>query len=130
MILSKASSLASCTFFHSLVSGLKERILALVKDMTLSMSAEDYNPLPDILVNDIWIDFSPKDRLLYDKMERDFLIEIEDTTVELVNHMSLSWSQIEFYIDRGADLCLAQGIAHEDYRDRYPQVYQLNQLST
>jgi hypothetical protein len=34
----------------------KERILALVKDMTLSMSAEDYNPLPDILVNDIWID--------------------------------------------------------------------------
>jgi hypothetical protein len=36
----------------------KERILALVKDMTLSMSAEDYNPLPDILVNDIWIDFS------------------------------------------------------------------------
>ena len=67
----------------------KERILALVKDMTLSMSAEDYNPLPDILVNDIWIDFSPKDRLLYDKMERDFLIEIEDTTVELVNHMSL-----------------------------------------
>jgi hypothetical protein len=28
----------------------KERILALVKDMTLSMSAEDYNPLPDILV--------------------------------------------------------------------------------
>jgi hypothetical protein len=49
----------------------------------------NYNPLPDILVNDIWIDFSPKDRLLYDKMERDFLIEIEDTTVELVNHMSL-----------------------------------------
>lgn len=67
----------------------EKRVLGLIKDMTLSMSAEDYNPLPDVITNDIWIDLSPKDRLLYDKMEREFLIEVDDDTVELVNHMAL-----------------------------------------
>jgi hypothetical protein len=74
------------------------------------MSAEDYNPLPDILINDIWIDFSPKDRLLYDKMERDFLIEIEDTTVELVNHMALMNKCFQF--SNGAIASLLYIYAH------------------
>jgi hypothetical protein len=47
--------------------------MSLIGDMTLSMSAEDYNPLPDIITNDIWVDFSPKDRIRYDNMERDSL---------------------------------------------------------
>jgi hypothetical protein len=50
------------------------------------MSAEDYNPLPDIITNDIWVDFSPKDRIRYDGMERDSLIEFENSTLELANH--------------------------------------------
>jgi hypothetical protein len=31
---------------HTLMPGAKERIMSLIGDMTLSMSAEDYNPLP------------------------------------------------------------------------------------
>ena len=74
---------------HTLMPGSKERIMSLIGDMTLSMSAEDYNPLPDIITNDIWVDFSPKDRIRYDNMERDSLIEFENSTLELANHMAI-----------------------------------------
>ena len=55
----------------------EETIKKLIGDITLEMSAEDYNPLPDLIVNDIKLELTPKLRKSYESMERDFFIKLE-----------------------------------------------------
>ncbi len=41
----------------------------LIGDITLEMSVEDYNPLPDLMVNNVEIEMPDDLRAKYDKME-------------------------------------------------------------
>ena len=54
----------------------EETIKRLIGDMTLEMSAEDYNPLPDMVVNDVNIELPDNLRAMYDKMEKEFFIAL------------------------------------------------------
>jgi SNF2 family DNA or RNA helicase len=68
----------------------KEIIQNLIGDMTLQMSAEDYNPLPDLLVNDIEVELPKNARRLYDSMEKELYLQLESGNgIELVNHLAL-----------------------------------------
>ena len=48
----------------------------LIGDITLEMSAEDYNPLPDLIVNDIEVEMPTEIRYLYETMEREFFVHL------------------------------------------------------
>ena len=54
--------------------GAENEIKQLIGDITLEMSAEDYNKLPDLVVNDINIEMPSELRTMYDRMEREFFI--------------------------------------------------------
>lgn len=72
-------------------------IKTLIADMTLEMSAEDYNPLPDLIVNDIVVDLPPKLREQYERMEREFFMELDNgTDVEVFNQASLTNKLLQF----------------------------------
>ena len=62
----------------------------LIGDMTLEMSAEDYNPLPDLIVNDVVVDMSDDVRTAYEKMEKEFFLRLDNgTELEMFNQASL-----------------------------------------
>lgn len=75
----------------------QEGIKNLVSDMTLEMSAADYNPLPDLMVNDIDIELPDDLRAKYDLMEKELFIQLDSgANVEMFNQASLTNKCLQF----------------------------------
>lgn len=67
-------------------SDSEEKIKSLIADITLEMSAEDYNPLPDLIINDISIELSDDLRQKYVQLENDFFLTLDSgKDVEVFN---------------------------------------------
>lgn len=64
-------------------------IKALISDITLEMSAADYNPLPDMIVNDISVEMTGELRDNYEKLEREMFLQLDECTVEVFNKAAL-----------------------------------------
>ncbi len=72
--------------FANTENEIKQRI----GDITLEMSAADYNPLPDMIVNDVEIELQGKFREDYDCLEREFFLQLDSgKEIELFNKGSL-----------------------------------------
>jgi len=75
----------------------EDRIKQLISDITLEMSAEDYNPLPDMIVNDIEVEMPPELRVKYDQMEKTFFLQLDSGKgKEMFNQASLTNSCLQF----------------------------------
>ena len=59
------------------VKGAQEEIERRLRDLCLSMSAEDYLQLPERIDRTVTVTLSPKERKLYDRMEKESLIELK-----------------------------------------------------
>jgi SNF2 family DNA or RNA helicase len=65
-------------------------IKGLIGDITLEMSAEDYNPLPDLLINDIEMEMDGPLRAKYEQMEKEMFLRLDnDQEKELFNQAAL-----------------------------------------
>jgi len=77
--------------------GAENEIKQLIGDITLEMSAADYNPLPDMMVNDIEIEMPGDLRAMYDKMEKELFIKLDSgAEVEMFNQASLTNKCLQF----------------------------------
>lgn len=66
--------------------GSREKIEKAISDICVSMSAEDYLELPERIDNVIPVRLSESEKLIYDQMERDQLLQLdEDETVVALN---------------------------------------------
>ena len=75
----------------------EERIKELIGDMTLEMSAEDYNPLPDMIINDVMVELPEDLRAAYTQMENELFIRLESgKEVELFNQAALTNKCLQF----------------------------------
>jgi SNF2 family DNA or RNA helicase len=75
----------------------EDTIKKLIGDITLEMSAEDYNPLPDLVVNDIEIEMPDHLRARYEKMEREFFLVLDSgKEVEAFNQAALTNKCLQF----------------------------------
>ena len=75
----------------------KDTIKQLIGDITLEMSAEDYNPLPDMVVNDVEIEMPRDLRDKYEQLEREFFMTLDNgTAVEVFNQASLTNKCLQF----------------------------------
>lgn len=99
------SKTAFRTRFYRKVGPFKEipyddtegQIKNLIGDITLEMSAEDYNPLPDLMVNNVEIEMPEALRSRYEQMEREFFVQLDSgTTVEVFNQASLTNKCLQF----------------------------------
>ncbi|MFA5186970.1 MAG: SNF2-related protein [Patescibacteria group bacterium] len=75
----------------------EDTIKNLIGDITLEMSAEDYNKLPDLIVNTIEIELPEELRDKYDWMEKEFFIQLDSgKSVEMFNQASLTNKCLQF----------------------------------
>ena len=75
----------------------EDTIKKLIGDITLEMSAEDYNPLPDLMVNNIEIEMPDDLRAKYEKLEREFFLVLDSgKEVEAFNQAALTNKCLQF----------------------------------
>lgn len=69
----------------------------LIGDVTLEMSAEDYNPLPNLIINNVEIEMPDALRAKYEQMEREFFLQLDSgNSVEVFNQASLTNKCLQF----------------------------------
>ena len=72
-------------------------IQGLIGDITIEMSAEDYNPLPQFIINDVNIELDNNLRSKYEYMERELFIQLDSgAEIELFNQASLTNKCLQF----------------------------------
>ena len=72
-------------------------IKALIGDVTLEMSAEDYNPLPDLITNDITLDLPPQLRAKYEQLEKELFFQLDSgKDIEVFNQAALTNKCLQF----------------------------------
>jgi SNF2 family DNA or RNA helicase len=75
----------------------EEGIKNLIGDITLEMSAEDYNPLPDLIINNVEIEMPDDLRAKYEKLEREFFLVLDSgKEVEAFNQAALTNKCLQF----------------------------------
>ena len=89
-------------FDYKIKDGVYDSIINKISDICISMKSEDYLELPDLSYNEIPVILNDKARRDYDKMERDFVLELEGAEDEItaVNAAALSNKLIQ--ISNGA----------------------------
>jgi hypothetical protein len=66
-------------------------IKKLIGDITITMSAEDYNKLPDMIVNDVEVELPVDVRVKYEEMEKNFFLQLDSGAErEIFNQASLT----------------------------------------
>lgn len=68
-------------FSYAPKMGAEEEIHRLVSDICISMSAEDYLELPDLVYDDIPVVLDNAAQKAYNRLERDTLLQVDDETV-------------------------------------------------
>jgi len=62
--------------------GAEEVIWQLISDICISMKAEDYLELPDCISITVPVVLDSKAKAAYDKLEREMLLEVDETTID------------------------------------------------
>lgn len=60
----------------------EQAIHRLISDICISMKSEDYLELPDIMQNTIPVKLDSKAQKSYDKLEREMLLEVDESTID------------------------------------------------
>ena len=70
--------------------GAEQQIYDRISDITISMKALDYLHLPECIFVDHEVEMSPQERKLYDRLEKDLIIPLEDGDIDAANAAALS----------------------------------------
>lgn len=70
--------------------GAEEKIQQLISDICISMKAEDYLELPDIVINTVPVVLDEKAQKMYDRMERDMLLQVDENLIDAGSAAALS----------------------------------------
>ena len=86
--------------------GAREKIEKLISDICVSMSAEDYLSLPERIDVEVPVVLSPAERQIYDKMERDQIIQLNDEQIVALNAAAVMGKLLQMangavYTDKG-----------------------------
>jgi Superfamily II DNA/RNA helicases, SNF2 family len=81
---------AQQVFSYAPKPGAEKVIKDLIGDICISMKAADYLQLPDCITDDIPVELDAKARKRYDEMEREALLEIDNTQITATTAAALS----------------------------------------
>ncbi len=65
-------------------------IKQLIGDICVSMKAEDYLQLPDVVIDDITVILDAKSQKRYTELEREMLLQVDDTIIDAAGAAALS----------------------------------------
>lgn len=77
-------------YSYRLRPGAEQAITERISDLAVSMKAEDYLTLPDLLEHDVPVVLDKAAQTAYERLERDALLEIDTDTVTAANAAALS----------------------------------------
>lgn len=69
-------------FTYAPKPGAEEAIQKLIGDICVSMKAEDYLELPDIVYNTIPVQLDSKAKKAYEKLEKEMLLQVDESTID------------------------------------------------
>lgn len=90
-----------------LVPGAEEAIYKQISDICVSMKAKDHLNLPQRTNNVVNVDLSKKDRRRYKELEREYVLELEESDVVASNAATLSNKLLQ----------LANGAVYDEFGD-------------
>lgn len=73
---------AQQVFTYAPKPGADEVIHRLIGDICVSMKADDYLTLPECIVNDIPVVLDERAKRLYEKLEREMLLQVDENTID------------------------------------------------
>ena len=77
-------------YSYRLRQGAEQAITERISDLAVSMKAEDYLTLPELIEHDVPVVLDKTAQTAYDRLERDALLEIDRDTVTAANAAALS----------------------------------------
>ncbi|MGX7168934.1 SNF2-related protein [Facklamia hominis] len=77
-------------YSYKLKPGGEEVIYNKISDITVSMKAEDYLDMPDLIFNKVSVELSDKEQEAYDQLKKDMLVTLGDKEIDAVNAAVLS----------------------------------------
>ncbi len=77
-------------FSYAPKEGAEQAIHEAISDICLSMKSEDYLDLPDFVYNDIPVVLDAAAKAAYNRLARDYVLEIDEETITATNAASLS----------------------------------------
>lgn len=77
-------------FSYEAKEGANEAIQKKISDICISMKAEDYLELPDLVVNDIPVALDKKAEKAYIDLETEMILELEDDVIDVASAAALS----------------------------------------
>lgn len=99
-------------YSYKLKPGAEDKILQRISDICISMKAEDYLQLPDIIYDTVPVLLDPKSRKAYDKMEADMVLQLQEDE-ETITAMSAAALT-------GKLLQLSNGAVYDENRAVHP----------
>lgn len=76
-------------YSYELRNGAEENIREKISDICISMKAQDYLDMPELIVNDIQINLEKKEMERYKELEKEQLIEIDEEQITALNAASV-----------------------------------------
>lgn len=77
-------------YSYKLKPGGEEAIYDKISDITVSMKAEDYLEMPELIMNKVPVELSVKEQATYDQLKKDMLVTLGDKEIDAVNAAVLS----------------------------------------
>lgn len=77
-------------FNYEAKEGSNESIHKKIADICISMKAEDYLELPDVIYETVPVVLDPKAKKAYDELEKKMILELEDTDITVAGAAALS----------------------------------------
>lgn len=81
---------------YHLRKGSANTIYEKIKDICISMKAEDYLALPPVIFNDIWIDLDESVKRQYDKFEEEQVLQLKEGEITALSAAALITKLLQF----------------------------------
>ena len=73
----------------------EERIYSKISDITISMKADGYLKMPELVSTEVAVSLSEKERKLYDKLKKELVLELSDSEVTAANAAALTGKLVQ-----------------------------------
>ena len=77
-------------FSYKPLPGAEEQIYSAISDITISMKAADHLKMPELVLNEVSVSLSDKEREIYDAMRRELVVSLGDEEIDAVNAAALA----------------------------------------
>lgn len=94
-------------FSYKPAPGAEERIYQAIEDITISMKAQDHIRMPELMTNEYKVSLSDDERMVYERLRKDLVLDFSGGQVTAANAASLSGKLLQLangavYTDDGA----------------------------